>query len=367
MLKKNFPADIKSINQRLYDIKPISYCRNRNYIDGDVTLLSPYISRGVLSTKQVFNHLVDHEFDLNKIEKFIQELAWRDYWQQIWITKGEEINSDLKQPQSAITNHKISSAFLNSQTSINAIDAALKDFYVSGYLHNHIRMYIAAMACNIAKSHWLTPAKWMYYHLLDADWASNALSWQWVVGSNSHKKYVANQENINKYCYSSQTKTYLDVSYQELLEMEVPNELSILVDLNLNTNLPEINQIKLNSKHPTLIYNFYNLDPDWHSELESNRVLLLEPEIFKKYPVSDNTIQFVLELAKNVPEIQLYCGSFEELKNEYQLNQIIYKEHPLNHNYTGTMEHRDWMFNVNGYFPSFFKYWKACKQQLKNH
>ena len=35
----------------------------------------------------------------------------------------------------------------------------------------------------------------MYYHLLDGDWASNALSWQWVAGSNASKKYYANQAN----------------------------------------------------------------------------------------------------------------------------------------------------------------------------
>jgi deoxyribodipyrimidine photo-lyase len=63
-------------------------------------------------------------------------------------------------------------------------------------------MYIASLACNVAQSQWRIPAKWMYYHLLDADWASNALSWQWVAGTNSNKKYFANQNNINKYCFT---------------------------------------------------------------------------------------------------------------------------------------------------------------------
>ena len=38
---------------------------------------------------------------------------------------------------------------------------------------------------------------------------SNALSWQWVAGTNSHKKYLANQENINKYCKSNDKNTFL--------------------------------------------------------------------------------------------------------------------------------------------------------------
>ena len=65
----------------------------------------------------------------------------------------------------------------------------------------------------------------MYYYLLDADWASNSLSWQWVAGSNSNKKYFANQQNINKYCFTNQTDTFLDVDYAEFQKFEIPEVL----------------------------------------------------------------------------------------------------------------------------------------------
>ena len=38
-----------------FDVKKYSY--TRNFVDGDISLLSPYISRGVISTKQIFNRL----------------------------------------------------------------------------------------------------------------------------------------------------------------------------------------------------------------------------------------------------------------------------------------------------------------------
>ena len=50
-------------------------------------------------------------------------------------------------------------------------------------MHNHLRMYTASITSVIAKAHWLNPSKWMYYHLLDGDLASNSCSWQWVAGS----------------------------------------------------------------------------------------------------------------------------------------------------------------------------------------
>ncbi|MBD0777611.1 hypothetical protein HPE56_07385 [Maribacter sp. ANRC-HE7] len=204
-----FPTSYNEVLQRLQKIDPLAYRATRNFIDGKVTYLSPYISRGVISTKQVLASVLKRGYTPEKIEKFIQELAWRDYWQQIWIAKGNAIDLDLKQAQHPVTNTDLSSAIINGKTGIEAIDTAITDFYRTGYLHNHVRMYVASLACNIAKSHWKFPAHWMYYHLLDADWASNALSWQWVAGANSNKKYVANQENVNKYCHTDQRGTAL--------------------------------------------------------------------------------------------------------------------------------------------------------------
>ena len=41
------------IAQLLENIDVSLYAKNRNFIDGSVTKLSPYISRGILSTKEV--------------------------------------------------------------------------------------------------------------------------------------------------------------------------------------------------------------------------------------------------------------------------------------------------------------------------
>ena len=47
-------TDFSQILLKLDLLKPIEYANNRNFIDGNVSKLSPYISRGVISTKQVF-------------------------------------------------------------------------------------------------------------------------------------------------------------------------------------------------------------------------------------------------------------------------------------------------------------------------
>ncbi|MGK0279044.1 MAG: deoxyribodipyrimidine photo-lyase, partial [Litorivivens sp.] len=170
-----FPTGYAEILERVNKIDPVKYGSTRNYVNGSVTYLSPYISRGIISTKFILSEVLNRGYEPDQIEKLIQELAWRDYWQQVWVSKGDAINQDLKHPQKPVSNSGISKSIVEANTGILAIDRAINEFYTTGYLHNHLRMYIASIACNVGQSHWKAPAQWMYYYLLDADWASNAL------------------------------------------------------------------------------------------------------------------------------------------------------------------------------------------------
>ena len=359
-----FPTDFVEILKKIELVDPVKYASTRNFKNGNVSRLSPYISRGVISTRFVYNKLVEKGLNLKKCEKFIQELAWRDFWQQIWVNKGGLINKDLKRPQEDFIDKKIAKSVVNGTTKINSVDKEIKNLYELGYMHNHMRMYVASIATNISKSHWKTPAKWMYYHLLDGDWASNSLSWQWVAGSNSNKKYYANQENVNKYFNDDQRGTFLDKSYEEIINMDIPKVLDEKINFENKTNLPEIKKLEIDNKLPTLIYNYYNIDPNWRIDEKANRILLFEPEIFSKYPVSKKCIQFALKLSDNIDEIQFFSGSFEQLKKEYDISEFVFKEHPLNSHYIGTTDERDWLCKIDGDFLSFFKYWNKIKKKL---
>ena len=57
---------------------PVKYTKSRNFIDGAVTRLSPYISRGVISTKYVLQIKIEQGYKLYEIESFVKELCWRD-------------------------------------------------------------------------------------------------------------------------------------------------------------------------------------------------------------------------------------------------------------------------------------------------
>lgn len=356
-----FPTNYASIIERIEQIDAKQYERTRNFINGAVTYLSPYIARGVIQLPQIIE-IVVAKYGRYVSEKLVQELAWREFFQRVWQHQQEAIFTDLKQTQIKVAHQSMPSNIEAANTGILAIDQAIKNLYSTGYMHNHARMYTAMLTCNVAQAHWLTPAKWMYYHLLDGDLASNMLSWQWVAGSFSSKKYYANQENINKYTGSQQYNTLLDHSYEALTNKDIPADLLGFHELNLRTELPSTPTPKIDPSLPTLVYNSYNLDPNWNKELNANRILLLEPAHFDKYPVSKKVIDFIIALAQeNINGIQLFTESFDSL---YTITtNIIYKEHPLSNHYKGKMESRSWLFDqVHQYYGSFFSYWKKCER-----
>jgi len=220
----DFFVDHKTVYQRIRDIKPAAYAQTRNHLNGAVTYLSPFITHGVISTATVANAILENH-PPGDAEKILTELAWREYFHRVWQVSGEDIFTDLRHAQENVSSDQLPAAIANANTGIDTIDSTIIALKSYGYMHNHARLWLAALCSNIGRTHWYQPARWLYYYLLDGDLASNSLSWQWVAGSFSHRKYIANQDNLNRFGTVSQSGTFLDVSYEELANINVPEVL----------------------------------------------------------------------------------------------------------------------------------------------
>ena len=53
-----FETSYDALLEKVDQIDPMAYGKTRNFIDGAVTCLSPYISRGVISTQQVLQQVL---------------------------------------------------------------------------------------------------------------------------------------------------------------------------------------------------------------------------------------------------------------------------------------------------------------------
>ena len=87
----NFPTSISEIWKRVEKINPEKYSYTRNFEDGAVSCLSPYISRGIINAKDILNNLIERGYKSYQFAKFEQELAWREFWQRIWQKNNNQI------------------------------------------------------------------------------------------------------------------------------------------------------------------------------------------------------------------------------------------------------------------------------------
>ncbi len=354
--------------QRVSSIDPLGYGRTRNFLEGDVTQLSPYITHGVISLPQLAKAaLTDHT--MQQAGKLLFQLAWREYFHRIWQALGDDIFHDIKHPQASVVSNQLPARMLDHSTGIDVIDQSISNLYQHGYLHNHTRMWIASLAANIGQSHWQSGAQWMHYHLLDGDLASNTLSWQWIAGTFSNKRYLANQDNLNKYSQTEQRGTFIDVSYTGLAAMPVPEPLLDRAPLTLLNEFPETTlTTPVDASKPLVLYHPFNLDPHWRQQASSDarRILVIEPDRYVQYPLSPARWQFVEYWAGQIPGLEIYVGRIESLLSQTDVRQmdIASREYPLTNHWPGQQDARDWLYpDVGGYFQSFFKFWNVVKKQ----
>jgi deoxyribodipyrimidine photo-lyase len=189
--------------KRLDAINPRQYARTRNYLDGAVTRLSPYIRHGVVSLAEVRDRVLAKVRKTDDAEKLLSELGWRDYFQRKYDAIGDGIWQDHESYKTGFDAgdyaDEVPDDIRDGETGLACIDAFSRDLHETGYLHNHARMYTAAYVVHWRRVKWQAGAGWFLEHLLDGDPASNNLSWQWVASTFSHKPYIFNRENLEKY------------------------------------------------------------------------------------------------------------------------------------------------------------------------
>ena len=183
--------------KRLQSFQAPRYAASRNFLNGSVSRLSPYLRHGVITLREVLDHVRGH-FAGQTLDKFIQELAWRDYWQRVYVSIGDGIWQDREPAKTGVVyTGEIPVDW--GRTGLACMDGFAAELEANGYLHNHARMWVAAYLVHWRRSAWQAGARWFLQHLVDGDPASNNLSWQWVASTFSAKPYFFNRENLEHY------------------------------------------------------------------------------------------------------------------------------------------------------------------------
>lgn len=224
-LDAGFPPSRDEALRRIAGLDTRSYRRLRDYVRGPVARVSPYITHGFVSVPEVFGAVVARGGS-GPTDRFVQELAWREFFRHVWRHLGDGILSDIRDPLPGVDyGNSLPSDILTATTGVPVIDASVRELYDTGYLHNHQRMWLASYIVHLRKVHWRVGADWMYSHLLDGDLPSNHLSWQWIASTFSRRPYLFNAENVQRFAtHLSSRGTAIDCSYDELGEIAASNQ-----------------------------------------------------------------------------------------------------------------------------------------------
>jgi deoxyribodipyrimidine photo-lyase len=146
--------------------------------------LSPHIHWGEISVRDIWHKTLKLPQDDNT-DCFLSELGWREfsYYQMYYFPKLDRENFQSKFNDFPWRhNKKALKSWQNAKTGYPIIDAAMRQLYQTGTMHNRMRMVTASFLVKNLGIDWRDGAKWFWDCLVDADMASNSAGWQWVAG-----------------------------------------------------------------------------------------------------------------------------------------------------------------------------------------
>ncbi|ESW61483.1 MAG: deoxyribodipyrimidine photo-lyase [Rhodobacter sp. CACIA14H1] len=119
-------------------------------------------------------------------ETFLKELVWREFSYHLmhhtphittrnWKPEWDSFPWQGDNPQAR--------AWTRGMTGEPFVDAAMREMYVTGTMHNRARMIAASYLTKHLMTHWKIGLDWFADCLTDWDPAANAMGWQWAAGS----------------------------------------------------------------------------------------------------------------------------------------------------------------------------------------
>lgn len=119
-------------------------------------------------------------------EHFLKEVVWRDFAYHLMFHSPQILTRNWRDDWNAFPwqgDGEAATRWKRGETGVGIVDAAMRELYVTGRMHNRARMLVASYLTKHLMVHWQVGKDWFADTLTDWDPASNAMGWQWVAGS----------------------------------------------------------------------------------------------------------------------------------------------------------------------------------------
>ncbi len=156
----------------------------RNLPSDDCTSrLSPHLHFGEISPATVWQRVADAG---GSVEVFLGELGWRDYAQTVIVQFPDYALRNARSAYDSIawqTCDDSLRAWQQGRTGYPIVDAGMRELWHTGWMHNRVRMIAASFLVKHLLIDWREGERWFWDTLVDADYGSNAVNWQWTAGT----------------------------------------------------------------------------------------------------------------------------------------------------------------------------------------
>ncbi|MEE2769685.1 MAG: deoxyribodipyrimidine photo-lyase [Pseudomonadota bacterium] len=153
---------------------------------GHTSKLSPFLRWGMISVNSIWDKLNSLEqIPPKDLDHFKSELGWREFSYYLLHHFPKMTTENLNPNFDHFPWHEdpaLLKAWQQGQTGFPIIDAAMRQLYATGYMHNRLRMVVGSFLVKNLTLHWHNGQDWFWDCLFDADIANNSAGWQWIAG-----------------------------------------------------------------------------------------------------------------------------------------------------------------------------------------
>lgn len=174
--------------QRFLDGPVEDYAEKRDFpgVEG-TSRLSENLTYGEIGIREVWHEgLRAREEGARGADSFLRELAWREFSYHLMHHTPEITRGNWKPDWDGFpwrADNPEAERWRRGMTGEPFVDAAMREIYVTGTMHNRARMIAASYLTKHLMTHWTVGLAWFADCLTDWDPAANAMGWQWVAGS----------------------------------------------------------------------------------------------------------------------------------------------------------------------------------------
>ncbi len=169
-----------------------SYAAERDHPALDVcSHLSPHLRFGEISPRRIVAAVEQARAGAvppsdENTDKFLAELGWREFSHHL-LSQFPDLARRNFQPRFDAfpwaRDEGLLDAWRRGRTGYPLVDAGMRELWVTGTMHNRVRMVVASFLVKHLLQDWRQGEAWFWDTLVDACPAANPASWQWVAGS----------------------------------------------------------------------------------------------------------------------------------------------------------------------------------------